>query len=136
MTFDPLSFSIDVDGTMTLDWNEWREHFLFNPADNLQQIIRYWKHSTVSSTPEILQITYIHDQSNLNYISVMSAKLWSRHWSMRPPFSCLVTLFASARLGSPVISLASHLYPPVSGQDWGMTGKLLRAGRIRSLLTD
>lgn len=39
--------SIDMDGTMTLDWNEWREHFLFNPATNLQEIIRYWKHSTV-----------------------------------------------------------------------------------------
>ncbi|KAK1896495.1 Calcium-binding mitochondrial carrier protein SCaMC-1 [Dissostichus eleginoides] len=35
--------SIDVDGTMTLDWNEWREHFLFNTATNLQEIIRYWK---------------------------------------------------------------------------------------------
>ncbi|KAG7463172.1 calcium-binding mitochondrial carrier SCaMC-1-like [Solea senegalensis] len=35
--------SIDVDGTMTVDWNEWREHFLFNPATNLQEIVRYWK---------------------------------------------------------------------------------------------
>lgn len=41
------SYSIDVDGTMSVDWNEWREHFLFNPATNLQEIIRYWKHSTV-----------------------------------------------------------------------------------------
>ncbi|XP_064416065.1 mitochondrial adenyl nucleotide antiporter SLC25A24 isoform X2 [Latimeria chalumnae] len=39
--------SIDADGTMTVDWNEWREHFLFNPATNLQEIIRYWKHSSV-----------------------------------------------------------------------------------------
>ncbi|XP_051951663.1 calcium-binding mitochondrial carrier protein SCaMC-1 [Xyrauchen texanus] len=39
--------SIDADGTMTVEWNEWREHFLFNPADDLQEIIRYWKHSTV-----------------------------------------------------------------------------------------
>uniref|UniRef100_W5KQZ4 EF-hand domain-containing protein n=1 Tax=Astyanax mexicanus TaxID=7994 RepID=W5KQZ4_ASTMX len=40
--------SIDVDGTMTVDWNEWREHFLFNPATDLEEIIRYWKHSSVS----------------------------------------------------------------------------------------
>lgn len=33
---------------MTVDWNEWREHFLFNPATNLEEIIRYWKHSSVS----------------------------------------------------------------------------------------
>ena len=39
--------SIDADGTMTVDWTEWREHFLFNPAANLQEIIRYWKHSSV-----------------------------------------------------------------------------------------
>ncbi|KAG9259395.1 calcium-binding mitochondrial carrier protein SCaMC-1-like [Astyanax mexicanus] len=38
--------SIDVDGTMTVDWNEWREHFLFNPATDLEEIIRYWKHSS------------------------------------------------------------------------------------------
>lgn len=42
--------SIDMDGTMTVDWNEWREHFLLNPATNLQEIIRYWKHSTVRAT--------------------------------------------------------------------------------------
>ncbi|KAG1963700.1 calcium-binding mitochondrial carrier protein SCaMC-1 [Pimephales promelas] len=44
---EKILHSIDVDGTMSLDWNEWREHFLFNPADNLQEIIRFWKHSTV-----------------------------------------------------------------------------------------
>ncbi|XP_011613376.2 calcium-binding mitochondrial carrier protein SCaMC-1 [Takifugu rubripes] len=48
--------SIDVDGTMTVDWNEWREHFLFNPATNLQEIIRYWKHSTVLDIGESLAI--------------------------------------------------------------------------------
>ncbi|XP_069560859.1 mitochondrial adenyl nucleotide antiporter SLC25A24 [Brachyistius frenatus] len=48
--------SIDVDGTMTVDWNEWREHFLFNPATNLQQIIRYWKHSTVLDIGDSLAI--------------------------------------------------------------------------------
>ncbi|XP_048831948.1 calcium-binding mitochondrial carrier protein SCaMC-1 [Brienomyrus brachyistius] len=48
--------SIDVDGTMTVDWNEWREHFLFNPADNLQDIVRYWKHSTVLDIGDSLTI--------------------------------------------------------------------------------
>lgn len=38
---------MDIDGTMMVDWNEWREHFLFCPAHNLEQIIRYWKHSSV-----------------------------------------------------------------------------------------
>uniref|UniRef100_A0A673CRX5 EF-hand domain-containing protein n=1 Tax=Sphaeramia orbicularis TaxID=375764 RepID=A0A673CRX5_9TELE len=48
--------SIDADGTMTVDWNEWREHFLFNPATNLQEIIRYWKHSTVLDIGDSLTI--------------------------------------------------------------------------------
>lgn len=39
--------SMDIDGTMMVDWNEWREHFLLFPAQNLQEIIRYWKHSSV-----------------------------------------------------------------------------------------
>lgn len=48
-----LSFSLcsmDIDGTMMVDWNEWREHFLFCPAQNLEEIIRYWKHSSVRDT--------------------------------------------------------------------------------------
>ncbi|KAJ8409482.1 hypothetical protein AAFF_G00228830 [Aldrovandia affinis] len=48
--------SIDVDGTMTVDWNEWREHFLFNPATNIQEIIRYWKHSSVLDIGDSLAI--------------------------------------------------------------------------------
>lgn len=39
--------SMDIDGTMMVDWNEWREHFLLCPAQNLEEIIRYWKHSSV-----------------------------------------------------------------------------------------
>uniref|UniRef100_A0A8C6PIE0 Solute carrier family 25 member 24 n=1 Tax=Nothobranchius furzeri TaxID=105023 RepID=A0A8C6PIE0_NOTFU len=48
--------SIDVNGTMTVDWNEFRQHFLFNPATSLQEIIRYWKHSTVLDIGDSLTI--------------------------------------------------------------------------------
>ncbi|XP_045904732.1 calcium-binding mitochondrial carrier protein SCaMC-1 [Micropterus dolomieu] len=48
--------SIDVDGTMTVDWNEWRKHFMFNPATNLQEIIRYWKHDSVLDIGDSLAI--------------------------------------------------------------------------------
>ncbi|XP_030630200.1 calcium-binding mitochondrial carrier protein SCaMC-1-like [Chanos chanos] len=48
--------SIDIDGTMTVDWSEWREHFLFNPATNLEEIIRYWKHSSVLDIGDSLAI--------------------------------------------------------------------------------
>uniref|UniRef100_A0A672HL54 Calcium-binding mitochondrial carrier protein SCaMC-1-like n=1 Tax=Salarias fasciatus TaxID=181472 RepID=A0A672HL54_SALFA len=39
--------SMDIDGTMMVDWNEWREHFLLCPAHNLEDIIRHWKHSVL-----------------------------------------------------------------------------------------
>ncbi|XP_038601209.1 calcium-binding mitochondrial carrier protein SCaMC-1 [Tachyglossus aculeatus] len=48
--------SIDADGTMSVDWNEWRDHFLFNPAANLEEIVRFWKHSTVLDIGESLAI--------------------------------------------------------------------------------
>lgn len=46
----PCLLSMDIDGTMVVDWNEWRDHFLLCPAQNLEEIIRYWKHSSVRDT--------------------------------------------------------------------------------------
>ncbi|XP_056149145.1 mitochondrial adenyl nucleotide antiporter SLC25A24-like [Lampris incognitus] len=48
--------SMDIDGTMMVDWNEWREHFLFNPAHNLDEIIRFWKHSSVLDIGDSLSV--------------------------------------------------------------------------------
>lgn len=42
--------SMDKNGTMTIDWNEWRDYHLLHPADNIPEIILYWKHSTVRCT--------------------------------------------------------------------------------------
>lgn len=38
--------SIDSDGTMTVDWDEWRDYFLLNPVTDIEDIIRFWKRST------------------------------------------------------------------------------------------
>ncbi|XP_034051791.1 calcium-binding mitochondrial carrier protein SCaMC-1-like [Gymnodraco acuticeps] len=48
--------SMDIDGTMMVDWNEWREHFLLCPAHNLEEIIRHWKHSSVLDIGDSLAI--------------------------------------------------------------------------------
>lgn len=43
-----FSRSMDKNGTMTIDWNEWRDYHLLHPVENIPEIILYWKHSTVS----------------------------------------------------------------------------------------
>ncbi|KAJ8363086.1 hypothetical protein SKAU_G00119170 [Synaphobranchus kaupii] len=48
--------SIDKDGTMTIDWNEWRDHFLFNPIHNIEEVARYWKHSFMLDIGENLTV--------------------------------------------------------------------------------
>lgn len=47
--FVPFSSrSMDKNGTMTIDWNEWKKYPTLQPAENIPEIILYWKHSTVS----------------------------------------------------------------------------------------
>ncbi|XP_062304021.1 mitochondrial adenyl nucleotide antiporter SLC25A23 isoform X1 [Osmerus eperlanus] len=48
--------SMDRDGTMTIDWDEWRDHFLFNPLHNMEDVARYWKHSMMLDIGEQLTI--------------------------------------------------------------------------------
>ncbi|XP_061556163.1 mitochondrial adenyl nucleotide antiporter SLC25A23-like isoform X1 [Phycodurus eques] len=48
--------SMDRDGTMTIDWKEWRDHFLFNPFHNMEEIVHYWKHSHMFDIGEHLTV--------------------------------------------------------------------------------
>ncbi|XP_067340770.1 calcium-binding mitochondrial carrier protein SCaMC-2-B isoform X7 [Channa argus] len=45
-------FYMDKNGTMTIDWNEWRDYHLLHPADNIPEIILHWKHSTILDVGE------------------------------------------------------------------------------------
>lgn len=38
--------SIDANGTMTVNWDEWRDYFLLNPVTDIEEIVHFWKHST------------------------------------------------------------------------------------------
>lgn len=43
----PCTPSMDRDGTMTIDWQEWRDHFLLHSLENVEDVVYFWKHSTV-----------------------------------------------------------------------------------------
>ncbi|XP_069086536.1 mitochondrial adenyl nucleotide antiporter SLC25A23-like isoform X2 [Pleurodeles waltl] len=48
--------SMDQDGSMTINWHEWRDHFLLNPLENMEEVMHYWKHSTVLDIGENLTV--------------------------------------------------------------------------------
>ncbi|KAG5834948.1 calcium-binding mitochondrial carrier protein SCaMC-2-B isoform X2 [Anguilla anguilla] len=48
--------SMDKNGTMTIDWTEWRDYHLMHPADNIPEIILYWKHSTIFDVGESMLV--------------------------------------------------------------------------------
>ncbi|KAM4532736.1 calcium-binding mitochondrial carrier protein SCaMC-2-B-like isoform 4-T4 [Fundulus diaphanus] len=43
---------MDKNGTMTIDWDEWRDYHLLHPAGNIPEIILHWKHSTILDVGE------------------------------------------------------------------------------------
>ncbi|XP_059182826.1 mitochondrial adenyl nucleotide antiporter SLC25A23-like, partial [Centropristis striata] len=47
---------MDKDGTMTIDWTEWREYFLFKPLTNMEDVARYWKRSMMLDIGEQLTV--------------------------------------------------------------------------------
>ncbi|KAG7504455.1 calcium-binding mitochondrial carrier SCaMC-3-like [Solea senegalensis] len=48
--------SMDRDGNLTIDWNEWRDHFLFNTFHNMEEIVHHWKHSHMLDIGEQLTV--------------------------------------------------------------------------------
>ena len=44
-----LCFSMDKDGSLKIDWNEWREYHFLNPSGHsIHDILQFWRHSSVS----------------------------------------------------------------------------------------
>lgn len=53
---------MDQDGTMTIDWDEWRDYFLFKPLTNIEDVARYWKRSVVRS--HTLEHTHLEQEQH------------------------------------------------------------------------
>ncbi|XP_046340602.1 calcium-binding mitochondrial carrier protein SCaMC-2-like isoform X1 [Haliotis rufescens] len=44
---EKLLMRMDKDGTLKIDWNEWREFLLLTPGQSLKDILHYWRHSSI-----------------------------------------------------------------------------------------
>ncbi|XP_022085201.1 calcium-binding mitochondrial carrier protein SCaMC-2-like isoform X2 [Acanthaster planci] len=53
---DRLMKSMDKDGSLKVDWNEWRNYLLLHPSSDLRDIYTYWKHATFIDIGETLSI--------------------------------------------------------------------------------
>ncbi len=60
---------MDKNGTMTIDWNEWKKHPTLQPAENIPEIILYWKHSTVSILTQTLHSVQIPQNNRRSLFS-------------------------------------------------------------------
>ncbi|CAL1537811.1 unnamed protein product [Lymnaea stagnalis] len=38
---------MDTDGTLKIDWNEWREYLILTPSASIHDILHYWRHSSI-----------------------------------------------------------------------------------------
>ncbi|XP_074485070.1 mitochondrial adenyl nucleotide antiporter SLC25A24-B-like isoform X2 [Sebastes fasciatus] len=51
-----ILLSMDKDGSLTINWHEWRDYFLFKPLTNMEDVARYWKRSMMLDIGEQLTI--------------------------------------------------------------------------------
>lgn len=46
--FSYFKFRMDKDGSLEISFEEWRDFLLYCPFTDLHELIKYWRHSTVS----------------------------------------------------------------------------------------
>nr|XP_019527268.1 calcium-binding mitochondrial carrier protein SCaMC-2 isoform X4 [Aedes albopictus] len=64
---------MDKDGSLNIDYDEWRDYLLLAPSSDLHELVKYWRHSTYLDIGEDLNVPDDFTQSE------MQSGMWWRH---------------------------------------------------------
>ncbi|XP_038589841.1 calcium-binding mitochondrial carrier protein SCaMC-2-B isoform X1 [Micropterus salmoides] len=117
---------MDKNGTMTIDWNEWRDYHLLHPADNIPEIILYWKHSTIFDVGESLLVP---DEFTAEE---KKTGMWWRHL-VAGGGAGAVSRTCTAPLDRLKVLMQVHASKSNSMRIAGGFGQMIREGGVRSL---
>nr|XP_020474406.1 calcium-binding mitochondrial carrier protein SCaMC-2 isoform X3 [Monopterus albus] len=118
--------SMDKNGTMTIDWNEWRDYHLLHPVDNIPEIILYWKHSTIFDVGESLLVP---DEFTAEE---KKTGMWWRHL-VAGGGAGAVSRTCTAPLDRLKVLMQVHSSKSNSMRIAGGFGQMIREGGVRSL---
>lgn len=48
---------MDQDGSLNISFNEWRDFLLLAPSSDIHDLIKFWRHSTVST---LISVCFLH----------------------------------------------------------------------------
>lgn len=54
--FSPFFCRMDRDGSLNISFDEWRDYLMYAPCTNIHELIKYWRHSTVSRTTTLMLV--------------------------------------------------------------------------------
>ncbi|XP_053195330.1 calcium-binding mitochondrial carrier protein SCaMC-2-B isoform X1 [Scomber japonicus] len=117
---------MDKNGTMMIDWNEWRDYHLLHPADNIPEIILYWKHSTIFDVGESLMVP---DEFTAEE---KKTGMWWRHL-VAGGGAGAVSRTCTAPLDRLKVLMQVHASKSNSMRMAGGFGQMIREGGVRSL---
>ncbi|XP_020563501.1 calcium-binding mitochondrial carrier protein SCaMC-2-B isoform X1 [Oryzias latipes] len=118
--------SMDKNGTMTIDWDEWRDYHLLHPADNIPEIILYWRHSTILDVGESI---IVPDEFTAEE---KKTGMWWRHL-VAGGGAGAASRTCTAPLDRLKVLMQVHASKSNSMQIVGGFGQMIREGGVRSL---
>ena len=104
---------------MAVDWQEWRDHFLLHSLDNMEDVLYFWKHSTVLDIGECLTIPDEFSETE---------KLTSMWWKqlVAGVVAGAMSWRGTAPLDGLKVCMQIHASKPNSRTSWGASGRSMR----------